>query len=277
MRRAALGVLVACLVLVAAQPAAANHAVSGTRAKQFVRAMTALGPRPAGSLNEQRVGRMVSEQLASFGYQVVVQTFRLPNGRLSRNVVGRTSGPVRAIVVAHMDGVRGTVAANDNGSGVAALLEVARSLHAAPGVLVAALGAEERHVTGSRIHLGSQRLLRSIPRTARPGIRLALSLDMVAVGPTLNVRGLEAAPNRSARSALGRASELGLLASYLRDSGQSDHAELTRGGIPAAWIEWRWDVCWHQPCDRVRRLDRVKLRQAALVALAAARAAASAN
>lgn len=216
---------------------------------------------------------MVSEQLASFGYQVVVQTFRLPNGRLSRNVVGRGPGPVRVVVVGHMDGVHHTVAANDNGSGVATVLEVARSLHAAPGVLVAALGAEERHVTGSRIHLGSQRLLRSIPRTARPGIRIALSVDMVAVGQTLNIRGLEAAPNRSARAALARARALGFAASYLPDSGQSDHAELTRGGIPAGWITWRWDVCWHQPCDRIRRLDRVKLRQSALVVLAAARAA----
>lgn len=277
MRLAALGVLVACLVLVAAPPAAADHAISGTRAKAFVRQIAALGPRTAGSLNERRVGRMVSEQLTSFGYAVEVQTFRLPNGRLSRNVVGRGPGPVRVIVVGHMDGVHHTVAANDNGSGVATMLEVARSLHAEPGVLVAALGAEERMVTGSPFHLGSLRLVRSIPKAARDDVVLALSVDMVGVGPTFNVRGLEASPNSSARRLLTAARSLGIRATYLRDTGQSDHDDLTRGGVPAAWVEWRWDPCWHLPCDRPHRLDRVKLRKAALVVLTAARGALAPN
>jgi Zn-dependent M28 family amino/carboxypeptidase len=272
-RRAALGVLVALLVFVAAQPAAADHPVSGTRAKAFVRQIAAFGPRTAGSLNERRVGRLVRDQLTSFGYTVEVQTFSLPNGRSSRNVVGRGPGPVRVIVVAHMDGVHHTVAANDNGSGVATMLEVARSLHAAPGVLVAALGAEERMVTGSNFHLGSLRLVRSIPKAVRDDVVLALSIDMVGVGPTFNVRGLEASPNASARRLLTAARSLGIRATYLRDTGQSDHDDLTRGGVPATWVEWRWDPCWHLPCDRPYRLDRIKLRKAALVVLQAARTA----
>ena len=36
----------------------------------------------------------------------------------------------------------------------------------------------------------------------------------------------------------------------------------TRGGVPAAWIEWRWDDCWHRPCDRIHRLRPWKLWQA---------------
>jgi Zn-dependent M28 family amino/carboxypeptidase len=271
-RRLALGLAAVSLVLASAPAASAHHDVSGTRAKQFVRAIAAYGPRPAASRNERRVGRLVGEQLASFGYTVDVQTFRLPNGRYSRNVVGRTPGPVRIIVVAHMDGVHGTVAANDNGSGVATMLEVARSLHAEPGVLVAALGAEERMVTGSPYHLGSLRLVRSIPRAARDDVLLALSVDMVGVGRTFHVRGLEASPNRSARKLLRAARALGIPVTYMRDTGQSDHDDLTRGGVPAAWVEWRWDVCWHRPCDRPYRLDRVKLRKAGDVVVRAARA-----
>ena len=85
---------------------------------------------------------------------------------------------------------------------------------------------------------------------------------MVGVGTTLNVRGLESSPNRSARKLLRAADALGARASYLRDTGQSDHDELTRGGVPAAWLEWRWDVCWHRPCDRIHRLRPWKLWQA---------------
>ena len=55
---------------------------------------------------------------------------------------------------------------------------------------------------------------------------------------------------------------VGAPAVYLRDRGQSDHEELTRGGVPAAWIEWRWDFCWHSACDRVGRLDTGKLSAA---------------
>jgi hypothetical protein len=267
-----LTVLIAVVVtaLVFLPPASAAF-ISGYRAKQFVREIAALGPRTAGSLNEIRVAKRVRAKFEAWGYNVEIQTFTLPNGDVSRNVVGRTTGTFRAIVVAHMDGVHHTQAANDNGSGVGGMLEIARVLAAQPGVLVAALGAEERMVTGSRYHLGSFRLVHSLTVAEKQSVRFAMSLDMIGVGPTLNIRGLETTPNRSARIALARARALGYKATYLRDTGQSDHDDLTRAGVPAAWIEWRWDPCWHQPCDRWPRLDPVKLRRAARVVLAGAR------
>ena len=84
------------------------------------------------------------------------------------------------IIVAHMDGVHGTQAANDNASGVGVLLTVARYLAGKDGVLVAAIGAEERMYTGSSWHLGSRRLTSGFsaahgppasrpPRSAWPG------------------------------------------------------------------------------------------------------------
>ena len=175
-------------------------------------------------------------------------------------------------MVAHLDGVRGTRAANDNASGVAVLGEVARALREEEGVLVAAVGAEEREETGSNLHLGSARLVRSLSREARRRIRLALSLDMVGVGTRLNVRGLELRPNRSARLVLSRARAAEVRARYLRDSGLSDHAELTRAGFPAALVTWRWDGCWHLSCDRAWRLKPRKLGVVGRLATRAARA-----
>jgi Zn-dependent M28 family amino/carboxypeptidase len=265
-------VLLAALVFSAsAAPAPSAEQVSGVRAKAFAARLAALGPRPAGSANELRADRMVERELRGLGYRVAIQPFPLPRGGQSRNVVGRTPGPLRAIVVAHIDGVGEGPAANDNGSGVGAMLEVAREVAGRQGVLVAALGAEERVETGSPLHLGSARLVRGLSRADRRTVRVALSMDMVAVGPTLNVRGLEAAPNRSARLALQEARRLRVPASYLRDSGLSDHTELTRAGIPAAWIEWRWDTCWHTACDRANRLSVSKLAVAARLALETAR------
>jgi hypothetical protein len=249
----------AALLLAGSSAARVDRAA--VRAKQTVRAITVLGPRVAGSANELRAGRVVSARFARLGLTPVVQRVPLPRGGFSRNLVFRTAGgPLRAIVVAHLDGVSAGPAANDNGSGVGALVEVARELGKTPGVLYAALGAEEQVMTGSSLHLGSARLLRSLSRAERRSVGVALSLDMVGWGPELNVRGIEVrGPNRSARAALAAARSIGVRATYLPDRGLSDHEELTRGGVPAAWIEWRWDPCWHTACDRLGRLDTAKL------------------
>ena len=259
----AIAVVVALAVLTAAGGAAPGP---GGRAKQTVTLLASEGPRPAGEPGAEAVAqRFVAAELEGLGYRVVLQRVDLPNGRSTRNVVGLTSGRPKVVIVAHLDGVRGSPAANDNASGVAVLLELAASLRGRPGVLVAATGAEERVVTGARVHLGALRLLRGISPQARRGVRLAVALDMVGVGTRLHVRGLEARPNRSARLLLGRGGS-----TYLRDDGDSDHAELTRNGLPAAWVQWRTDACWHESCDVARRVDARKLEAAFRVVLDAA-------
>ena len=272
MRRLALGVSLACALAAVGGTAPAPASISGVAAKEWAAKIARIGPRPAGGANERRARAIVRRRLDTLGYAVRAQWVQLPNGRRSRNVIGQTPGPLRVIIVAHIDGVHGTRAANDNASGVGVLLTVASQLAGKNGVLVAALGAEERMVTGSSWHLGGRRLTRSLTPGHTAGVGLGVSIDLVGVGTPLNVRGLEARPNRSARMLLAAARRLGIRASYLRDTGQSDHDDLTRGGVPAAWIEWRWDQCWHQPCDSVSRLKPYRLRPAGRVVLAAARA-----
>jgi hypothetical protein len=83
----------------------------------------------AGSATERRAAAVVTARFAKLGLPPVVQAVPLPRGGASRNLVFRTGGgPLRAIVVAHLDGVSAGPAANDNGSGVGALIEVAREL-----------------------------------------------------------------------------------------------------------------------------------------------------
>ena len=255
----------------AAQPAMAH--VSAPRAKALVERIAAAGPRVAGSPNEQRAAGIVAARFRELGLPVTIQTFRLPDGGTSRNVVARTDGPTRAVIVAHMDGVAEGPAANDNASGVATMLEVAAVLRNREGILFAALGAEERAETGSNLHLGSVRLLRALPRSVRPRMVLGVSLDMVGVGTTLNVRGIEARPNRSSRRLLATGRAIGLRPAYLRDSGVSDHAEMSRGGLPASLLTWRWDSCWHERCDRAARVSGAKLVAAARLTVASLRTA----
>ena len=240
-------------------------AAPGDAAKQTVAEIAALGPRPAGSATELRVARLVSGRLRALGYRVTTQTFRLPNGQVSRNVIARAGGDSRVLLGAHMDGVRGTPAANDNASGVAVLLEAARELRDQPGLVFVAFGAEERVVTRSKLHLGSARFVRDAWTRS---LRQALVLDMVGVGSRLFVRGLEDAPNRASRLALAQGGSR-----YFWDPGQSDHAELTRAGIPAAWLQRRDDRCWHATCDTPARVRAGHLAEALRIAVGFARAA----
>lgn len=248
-----LPVALAVLALAASPP-------SGERAHDTVRAIAALGARPAGSPVERRAAALVAVRFRALGYRVVIQRVPLPRGGSSRNVVAVPKGLIRAVVVAHLDGVSEGPAANDNASGVAVMLELARVLRERDGILFAALGAEERVETGSRIHLGSARLARGFSAAGKRRIRLAVSLDMVGVGARLYVRGIEPRPNRSARL---------FRLPYLRDSGHSDHVELSRAGLPAAWLQWRDDACWHRACDRAERVDPAKLERVARLVLRA--------
>ena len=242
------------MLAVAAAVIALAAPVSGERAHVTVRELAALGPRPAGSLAERRAGNLVAARFRALGYRVVFQRVPLPRGGASRNVVALPKGPIRLVVTAHVDGVSEGPAANDNASGVAVMLELARALRDADGVLFAALGAEERVETGSSLHLGAKRLARGFSKAGKRRIRLAVNLDMVGVGSRLYARGIEAAPNRSARR---------FRLPYLRDPGHSDHAELTRAGLPTVWLQWREDACWHSPCDRADRVDPRKLEATA--------------
>jgi Zn-dependent M28 family amino/carboxypeptidase len=265
--------LVATLVAVStlASIPAATAGIDGERAKMFAGRITALGEdRLAGSLKEYRASVIVKKKLERMGYAVKRQRFNIPGDDTSRNIVGRTPGTLRVVIVGHMDGVHNTEAANDNASGVAGVVEVARQLKDMPGVLVAAVGAEERVVTGSSHHLGSRKLVRTLSAAELTSIRLVVSLDMIAVGTKLNVRGLESSPNSSASRLLTAAENLGFQASYLRDSGVSDHAEFTKAGVPATLLTWRWDSCWHQPCDQQHRLEPRKLWKASRLTLVAA-------
>jgi hypothetical protein len=78
----------------------------------------------------ERAARYIADELGGFGYDVRREEFR--GGAVTvRNLVAEARGGARAdeivVVGAHYDSVVGAPGANDNGSGVAAMLELARA------------------------------------------------------------------------------------------------------------------------------------------------------
>jgi glutaminyl-peptide cyclotransferase len=117
-----------------------NNVFSGEAAYQHVIMQTNMGPRSTGSKEGWKTGDYIIEQLKQSGWQVEEQAFEY-KGVKARNIIGRQGkGPVM-IIGTHYDTRRQAdqdtdlfkrtqpvIGANDGASGVAVLLELARTL-----------------------------------------------------------------------------------------------------------------------------------------------------
>ena len=76
----------------------------------------------------ERSARYIEKSLSGFGYTVARDEFDTEDIKVRNLEVSRGSGKRVVVVGAHYDSAQGAVGANDNGSGVAALIELARFL-----------------------------------------------------------------------------------------------------------------------------------------------------
>lgn len=180
--------------------------------------------------------------------------------RTSQNIIGIKAGarlPGEVVVVGgHADSVPNGPGANDNASGVAAMLEAARVLAAVPTartVHFVAFGAEEVGLIGSRFYVDH-----------RNGTIVGMvNMDMVGHGPGLllinsgNDNALVDVAERVAR-------RLGISVTRVRlREGGSDHLSFERAGIPVVFIHTGDDSAMHTPDDVLERVDPHLLEQAA--------------
>jgi Zn-dependent M28 family amino/carboxypeptidase len=205
------------------------------------------------------------------------------------NVLGMIPGsvPGPAIVLsAHYDhlGLReGHLypGADDNASGVAVLLSVARALHRAPPrhpVVLAAFDAEELGLGGSRAFVQA-------PPAGAPAVGMDLNLDMLSrsEGSDLTVAGTGAQPwLRAEVEAVARRSPVHVHLGHDRPwyraglvddwTDSSDHGPFAEAGIPYLYLGVEDHEDYHAPTDTFERIDRPFYRDVAeLVAALVAR------
>jgi Zn-dependent M28 family amino/carboxypeptidase len=189
----------------------------------------------------------------------------------TQNVIaelGPSSGPV-VMAGAHLDSVPGGPGINDNGSGVSALLEIARTFGQRPPgrVRLAFWGAEEEGLIGSR------RYVKELSKPERDEMSAYLNFDMV--GSPNAVPAVYSDGDRRIGRLLRRLNpgpERGILVGNRSDSSAfqgvpinglyTGATESGPGGKPR-------DPCYHLPCDTVANVDQAVLLQ---MARAAARA-----
>ena len=252
--------------------------------------------RDTGSEGGERARAYIVSRLEAMGVQPApfgrLQPFQAP-GRTREgvkrfngvNIVGLIPGARVAdryiVVTAHYDHVGvndGQIyhGADDNASGVATMLELARRLKANPpehSVLIVALDGEERGLLGAREFVKA-------PPVPLSAVSLNLNFDMTARAETdghLWVTGTYQHPDL--RPILEPVTAQGAVSFAFgkdtpRDTGEnnwvdaSDHAAFHAAGVPFLYMGVDYHPDYHRPSDTFERIDPTVFTQATELAIA---------
>lgn len=254
--------------------------VSGTLTKPY--GIPVIGPANA-------IGKALVEQAQNGGVTLRVRTDTLNQKREAANVIADT-GRGRAgnvvVVGAHNDSVAAGPGINDDGSGTATLLEMAKQIHKLGSkvrnkVRFAFWGAEEEGL------LGSQYYVDNLPQAERDKVALMLDFDMLA-SPNY-VRFVYDGDNSAGQNNVTAPAGSGAIEKAFTDyfanrklatdptpfNGRSDYDAFISVGIPAGGVFTgaegtktpeqakvyggtagaAYDPCYHQACDRYDNVD----------------------
>ena len=233
-----------------------------------------LGGRVPGTEGDALAAELVRERFACLGLTPLSdaegyeQPFTDAEGRETANVIGALAGEPGAlaeelvVVSAHLDHLgRGRLGANDNASGVSALLSIAQDLAAAgpPArtVVFAAFGSEESGMEGAMAFMDD------LPGDLAGGtVVYNVNMDMVgSYSSTEIVYALGSFRGTAGRAALdAHVSDYPELDVGLGEpSDQSDNYEFCSRGVPYLFF-WTEDLdCYHETCDTADRVDYANL------------------
>ena len=240
---------------------------SNERAMKHVRALArGIGPRVRAKPAEWRASRYIAREFRSYGYKMKLQKFSVDGGN-SRNVVAWWPDTKKygMVVGGHMDTVRRSPGANDNASGVAVLLEMARiSANREPArhVRFVAFGAEEFGTNGQH-HNGSQVYVNRLGSQGRKRLGGMASIDMVGNGRPLIAATTGLAPQVVARTVYNKMRDK-VAMSYRITCDCSDNGPFERAGIPGVFLWSGFEPNHHEPTDTVANLEPKDVRRTGL-------------
>jgi aminopeptidase YwaD len=187
----------------------------------------------------------------------------------SHNVVARpSSGACRIVLGGHYDSVPAGPGANDNASGTATVIEIARAM-AADGkfddICFVLFGSEEIGLLGSEFYV------RSLSADELAALQAMLNFDMLAVGDEWPLIG----SNEVVTVAAQEADKLSIphtARANIPDGSGSDHAPFLRRGVPAMVFNCFCDPNYHTADDRFEFVEEQRLAEVGAIGLATAKA-----
>ena len=276
------------------------NSISQERAVDYVNYLSeVIGPRIASTEEEYEATKYIADEFEKLGYTVEIQEFEYVRGgetKTSWNVEavrtpdGNDSADTNEIVyvTAHHDSVKAAPGANDNASGVAAMLEIAHSianLDIDREIRFVACGAEEVGLKGSSAYVNA---LTEDEKARSVG---SFNMDMIATAydpaSELAVYTSDGKRNVVTDAVAEAGSELAKLSdsttSYdgeheltpqgnLVKMGSSDHVPFTNAGIPAALFinvdpakkhdpRLAIEPYYHKPEDNMSKLNPERLER----------------
>jgi hypothetical protein len=244
-------------------------AFSSTLAMRHVRYLAdTIGVRQAGSSAEKRAADYITGQLSALGYEPRIETFQLPNGKTSRNVVAEKQGASTWAFTlgAHVDSKVPSPGANDNASGCGALLAMAAALADSPArasVQFVFFGSEEMIGSDPDVHhLGSRFRVSRMTAAEKAQTAGMLSVDMIGRGDELYIRNMHRG-SQALVSDFQAYARSRLPLTYKKDpgaSGWSDHEAYELAGVPVGWIESLPDSKYHTTGDVGSRVQASRLQ-----------------
>ncbi|MEC2157602.1 M20/M25/M40 family metallo-hydrolase [Virgibacillus halodenitrificans] len=228
-----------------------------------------IGSRGAGTEGELEIVDYLVDQFRSYGYKdVKVHEFTFPSG--GKNITSYNVEAVKEpmknhnkgqeiIVGAHHDSVPWGPGANDDASGTAALLELARVFADTPTdttIKFVAFGAEEYGLWGSRRY-AEEMTNQEIDNTVA-----MFQMDMVGSADAGDLVMFTANGEKNTVTDLGAAagSRVSELVPY-SELGRSDHVPFHNLGIPAAlFIHTPLEPWYHTEDDLLKYISKEKLK-----------------
>jgi glutaminyl-peptide cyclotransferase len=255
------------------QPEAESVTFDGQRAYANVQTQVAFGPRLPGSEGHAKVREWMREELVEAGWRVEVQESEAL-GHPIRNVVARRSEePAQIIIGAHYDSrifadqdtdpsqhKNHVPGANDGASGVAVLLELARTLpEDIPATWLVFFDAEDNgNIEGWDWILGSREFVRNNP--LQPGA--VIIVDMIG-DADLNIYRERNSDQALTDEVWETAKNLGYASKFIpeyRHSMLDDHTPFLQAGLPAMDIIDFDYPYWHTTQDTPDKVSAESLQ-----------------
>ncbi|MBI3854318.1 MAG: M28 family peptidase [Planctomycetes bacterium] len=217
--------------------------------------------RETGTAGEEKAAKHIVAELRRAGLEPVIQPFQ-GHGTTGRNIIAVVHGsaPEAVVIGAHYDHLGGDgkkvfCGADDNASGTAVVLEMARRFAKKPAkrtVILVAFSGEEMGVLGSRHYVNN-------PPTLEAPVAM-INMDMVGrLRESLIVFGADTGDKFKEYLA-----DSPLKIAHNKDAiGPSDHTSFVLKGIPAVHLFTGAHADYHKPGDTADKINYEGLRKIA--------------